>query len=271
MSIHRISLEAVQKIRQYIKTALTPPESENHPEVQISLDAVDELPEPESLDALGDLFKFASLSEEETYAPNTEGRWFVSAANPGAALIKLPGLSLKPDIRLVGYLHRTSNYGKGVVWAVPEAASTTAQLERALEDNPTDEQTPPHPQGALANFMQAIEGDRTPSSYLMASILRRELLEFGALGQSCNWSHHRLIASLPTQVNWQWRTEMPKDFTPKVGAMPNGKVVVEFFTCRVVPPIAIFRHLDQYPVGEYLCQYADQAIAIKASPSQKSA
>ncbi|MBD2096609.1 hypothetical protein H6F90_15860 [Trichocoleus sp. FACHB-591] len=262
MTIQKLPLEAVQKVRQYIKSNLALPESENYPKPQTLFDTSEEPPEPESLDALGDLFKFASLPEEETPSPNTEGHWFVSAVNPGSTLLKLPGLKLKPNFRLAGYLYRVPEGGAGSIWALPEEFSTTAQLEQALAAS-GDRAQPPQPSGALVDFMEAVEGDRSPSSYLVASILRRELQEFGVLGKYCEWSHHHLINTIPLQIKWQWRKAAPKDLIPKVASFPDGRVAVEFFTCRVVPPVAIFRHLDQYVAGTYKATCADQALAIK--------
>lgn len=262
MSIQKLPIEAVQKVRQYIQKSLVLPESENHPR-QTGFTSDEEMPEPDSLYDLGTLFNFAGPVDEDTLAPNTQGRWFISATNPGAALIKLPGLKLKPGLRIVSYLQRTGDSGTGVTWAIPEPLSTTAQLENALAKR-GDRDQPPCPEGALENFMEAIEGDRSPASFVVASILRRELLEFGAVGKGCQWTHHRLINAIPAQASWQWKSGIPKDLSPKVLVAVDGKVAVEFFTCRIVAPVAIFRHLDQYRAGQYQAVCLDQAIAALA-------
>lgn len=261
MTIQKIPLDSIQKIRQHIKGVLALPESENHPRSLSSYEEVDELPEPDSISDLGALFNFGGVVEETTYAPNTKGQWFISSVNPGDALMKLPGLRLKNNLRMVCYLHRTANDGIGVIWAMPESLSTTAQLEQALAGS-RDRNSPPHPAGALGDVMEAIEGDHSPATYVVASILKRELKELGALGKSCNWTHHRLINAVPEQVQWQWKMETPKDFSPKVKFFPDGKTAIEFFTCRVVPPVAIFQHIDQYPNGQYKATCLDRPIAI---------
>lgn len=261
MSVQKIPLETLQKIRQYIKNALTLPDSENHPKPWSSYDDLDDLPEPELLSDLGELFNFGGPLEGTTNIPNLRGLWFLSGVNPGSALNRLPGLRLKPDLRLVGYLNRTPNEGTGVIWALPEAYSTTAQLEDALAGC-GDLSQPPHPAGAFEEVMEAVEGDRSPASFIVASLLRRELREFGALGKSVNWSHHRLVNAPPTQLTWQWRIEQPKDFSPKVRLFPDGRAAIEFFTCRVTPPIALFQHVDQYPMEHYKAAMLDRPIAI---------
>jgi hypothetical protein len=265
MSIQKIPLESIQKIRQYIKNVLALPESENHPRSWSSYEEVDELPEPDSLSDLGQLFNFGGAVGEATYSPNTRGKWFISSVNPGDALLKLPGLRLKPEWRLVSFLNRTPDDGVGAIWAVPEALSTTAQLEKALERS-GDRSQPPHPEGALPDAMEAIEGDRSPVTYVVASILQRELKELGAVGKSCSWTHHRLINTPPIQVKWQWKIELSRDLSPKVRVFPDGTTAIEFFTCHIVPPIAIFQHVDQYPKGHYKAVSLDRPVAIPHRP-----
>ncbi len=258
MPVQKISLEAVQKIRQYIKGILMLPDSENYPGIGWSSE--EEIPEPESLDALSDLFNLGSPPGEVSHSPNTEGRWFVSALNPRAALTKLPGIKLKAGVRIASYLWRMGDHGVGLTWSIPEEIGTTFHLEAAL-DNCGGLDQPPHPIGAFADLMEAIEGDASPHSYMIASILRRELKEFGALGKHCNWSHSRFITAIPPQVNWKWHTQVPKDFSPKMVIAADGKAAIEFFTCRIVAPVTLLRHVDQYPPGEYKATNHDLVMA----------
>lgn len=252
----------VKKIRQYIKNILVVPDSENHPKEWVSFEEVDDLPEPESLDQLGDLFKFSSPLDPQMPAPNKAGSLFISTVNPGSVFSKLPGLKLKSGWRLVSYLYRQQDNGVGITWAVPEDRSTTAELENALADS-SDEITPPHPTGALPDFMEALEGDRSPMSFMIASLLRLELEEFGRLGKHCRWSNHWLINEIPAQVKWQWKTSSaPKDLSTKVQVLPDGKVAVEFFTLQVTKPVVICRHLEQYPASGYNAKYVDRPVAI---------
>lgn len=259
MSTQRVPLEALQKIRQHLKSALMLPESENHPRTLSNV----EPPKPESLEELGNLFHFGSVPEEALQLPNNQGQWFISATNPGSVFFKLPGLKLKSDIRFVGYLYRMSDDGTGVIWAVPQKFSTTAHLAKVLSTG-AGRETPPKPEGALPDFMSAIEGDRSLMSFVIASLLRRELLEFGALGKIASWTHHRLIETLPPQAQWQWRVNTVKDLSPKVRVFPDGRVAIEFFTCRTVAPIAIFQHVDQYSAENYQAKCLDRAVAIAA-------
>ncbi|MCU0526210.1 MAG: hypothetical protein MUF72_15435 [Elainella sp. Prado103] len=259
MSSQRFPLAAIQQIRQYIQGAIAV-DADKQSQTWLNLEEMDEVPEPTSLDDLSGVFAFGGLSPEEIAVPRAKAHWLLSTVNPAAALLKLPGIRLKPAWRLVSYLYREGNSGAGIVLALPEDQATTAQLEAALAGaNGLKQQ--PRPTAALPDFMDAIEGDRSPVSFIVASLLYRELREFGTAGHYRNWIHHRLIDAVPAKVQWQWQTEQPKDFSPKVRVMPDGQALVEFFTCRVSAGVAIYRHLDQYPVGQYKPKRVDKPLA----------
>jgi hypothetical protein len=260
MTTQIISLEALQKVRQHIKTMLTLPESENCPRLS-GLDDRDQTTVPNSLADLGDLFRVGACLEDGVPMPNDQGMWFLSVMEPSMAIAKLPHINLKPGYRLITYLYRVRESGCGSTWALPAALATTAHLELAL-DRASQEMDPPCPTGALPDFMAAIEGNNQPVSFVIASILRRELQEFGRLGTQQEWRQHRLIASAPTQARWQWRTDTAPDLNPKIRLRPDGQIIVEFFSCRVHPSVAIFQHLDQYEPGEYVAQSIDRPIAF---------
>ncbi|MEO1590306.1 MAG: hypothetical protein AAFU71_03325 [Cyanobacteria bacterium J06632_22] len=264
MSLQKLSIATLQKVQSYIRQSLQIPELESHPRPDAQGDNLDEIPEPSSLDGLGDLFRVGSTPDENVSTPNLDGRWFVSTVDAGRALTRLP-IQLKPDLRLVTYLYRTEELGEGVTWAIPEQLGTTAELEAALA-TATDLDNPPYPEGALLKVMSGITGDRSVLSFVTASILRRELDEFGRTGSRCDWSHHRFIATVPKQREWKWRMTPPSDLLPKARLLPDGQAAVEFYTCRVVAPIGIYRHVDQYQARSYLAKSMDQPVATVPAP-----
>jgi hypothetical protein len=258
MSIQRFSLAAIQQIRQHIqKTLVTAAEQT---QLWVGLEETDDAPAPTSIDDLSSIFAFGGLSAEEIIAPQAQAHWSLSTVNPASALLKLPGVTLKPDWRLVSYLYQEGSSSTGLVFALPELLATTARLEKARAASSSIKQ-PPQPEGALTDFMEAIEGDRSMVSFIVASLLCRELREFGAQGHYQSWTHHRLIDAVPPQVKWQWQSELPKDLTPKVKLMPDGQAIVEFFSCRVTAGIALYRHVDQYPVAQYKLKRLDKPLA----------
>jgi hypothetical protein len=256
MAVHKFPVASVHKVRHYLRRHLLIPPLEDQP----APPALEEVPEPVSLDGLGQLFRIGSSQEEAFSTPNREGRWFISTADAGAVFAHLPMLRLKPGFHLVTYLYRTTTSGVGMTWAVPAPFSTTAHLEEALKAA-GDAQTPPYPERALLNVMAAVAGDQSPLSFITASLLQRELQEFGYSGDAGQWCHHRLIGAAPPQRTWQWQIKPPVDLTPKVRRLSDGQTTVEFFTGRVVPPVGLFRHMDRYPVGHYVAKVTNQAVA----------
>ncbi|MGB3491746.1 MAG: hypothetical protein WBA57_03385 [Elainellaceae cyanobacterium] len=221
----------------------------------------EEIPEPNSLDDLGDVFKLGGFSDftSPIMAENDVPQWALCSINPGDVLLKLPGLSVKPYMRLVSFFYPMAEQTAGIIWAVPESYSTTAHLEDTLLLG-GDIHHPPQPPEALSDFMNAIEGDRSPASFLIASILRREFLDFGSHSDSHSWRHHRLIDSVPQALKPYWNDAQPKDLVPKVNVLEDGRVAVEFFTCRVKPPISICRHIDQYLRDRYAAKSIQRTL-----------
>ena len=261
MSIYKLSLAGLQKVRDHIQASLVIPELENQPSTVSLMDWEEEIPEPTSLDTLGDRFRAASDPDDLVSAPNLEGRWFLSSANPAIALKKIPGLQLQDNFRLVTYLLRTPKGGQGCTWAVPEFASGTAQLEEALID--CDRHHTPRPAQSLDDVMMALTGDGSPSSYLLASLFCREVNEFGGVGTQSHWLNHRLVGKVPAQVKWEWKVPTPyENLTPKVRALEDGRMAVEFFTCHTKAPIALYRHLDQYTAHSSVPKCSNVPIAL---------
>ncbi len=258
MSTQHIPFDTLQRIRQYLKTLLVLPESENRP-LTVALADPTLIAEPNSLAGLGDLFRIGGGMDKGVPKPNNLGDWYISVMDPGVAFMKLPGLQLRSGYRLATYLYRQGEEGVGKTWAIPEAMNTTANLEKALSAAGTEKE-PPKPLGCLEDISLAIEGDNSPSSYVYASLLRRELQEFGALGKRGVWSKQVLINSAPQQIQWQWRIDV-KDLAPKVRILQDDRVIVEFFTCQLAPSIVIFQHLDQYTLGDKAGGYLPKSIA----------
>jgi hypothetical protein len=257
MSIQKLPLAALQQVRQYIKSTIALTDVDQKFQDWAKLDEFEDLPEPESVDDLSSIFAFGSLSNEPTLGQTQRrSRWVVSTVNPGAALVKLPGLSLKPGMRLVSYVCQAKEAEGGAVWAVPDEFSTTALLEKAIGN----QSQMPRPEGALDHFMEAVQGDRSAASLVVAAILRRELEEFGA--SKHQWSQHQLIDAAPTQVKWQWSHQQPADLAPKVKIMPDGQAAIEFFTWRVSQPVSLFRHVELYSAESYVPKSQNQTIAI---------
>ncbi len=260
MSFQRYPLSTVQKVSQFVRETLVLPPHEQQ-SGSTNADDSENGPIPDSLNALGDLFRVGDMPEDNVPAPNAEGRWFVSTIDPSEALVKLPGLWMRPGIRMVTYLRQDANGGMGATVALPGLLSTTEYLEEAIAQVTQPDQAP-SPMGALSSLMAGVEGDGSLASFLSASIFTREVREFGRFGRYARWVHHRFVTAPPQQIAWQWRTKTPDDFSPKVVLRQDNEVIVEFYSCRVQKPIALFRHLDRYPPNSYTAENQDQVVAV---------
>ncbi|MEM7063199.1 MAG: hypothetical protein AAF572_08540 [Cyanobacteria bacterium P01_B01_bin.77] len=267
MSSQQFPINSLQNLRRSLKQQLVLPACEHTP----SYFAEEDMPEPESLASLSNLFRKGGITHTDGSTPNANGKWFISTVDASTVLKHLPGITLKPNYCLVTYLYRIrraqANHGGSVTWAIANQLSTTSHLEVALT-TAGDHNTPPYPEGALLNYMTAVTGNLKASSFLVASILQRELQEFGRCGKFHRWQHHRLIGSVPKQRSWQWHMEQPKNLVPKVHILPNSKVAVEFYTCRILPPVSIFRHIDRYSANNYVAKASNQAVATVVQPSK---
>ena len=111
----------------------------------------------------------------------------------------LKNLSLKPGFALRGYQFCSDGNGNGVVYAIPDGSPFPEPEEciyiQPVEVVPGVELDMPKPPSHLDNFMDAFEGDGTLQSYVEASMLQRELEEFGAMWHGCSWSTHDIIDS----------------------------------------------------------------------------
>ena len=203
-----------------------------------------------------------------------EPGWRKSKADPMRLLAVFPPLRMKTGHVLRAYQYMHGGNGNGMVWAMPAAAPfpepadcSSVNLGMILDDVPK-------PAGAVEP-MPLIEGDGTPWSYLCASLLARELLEFGAYWHGSSWGDHRLVGRAPwvepwprgggdapntKKDEWKWKEAEPVEWNPAV-CTENGKVTVAFFSFTALGVESIYRHRDLYMLGNYVPQQSDAAIA----------
>jgi hypothetical protein len=215
--------------------------------------------------------------------PEPEG-WSKSWHDPLKVVELFRPLRVKKDHVLRAYLHREGGNGFGVVWALP-----------ADSEYPEPKDCPrlehhylrlPKPWDALDDTMEAIEGDDSAWSYLAASLLRRELGEFGALWHGIQWGTHVLLDDnpwaggpprddeLPRQRpdsqphQWKWFEVQPANWAPQVRLEPD-RAIVTFYTYTAlaggddgeIERERIIRHTDTYRRGKYRSMTVEKKIA----------
>ncbi len=201
--------------------------------------------------------------------------WSKSLVDPMDLLAVFEPLRIKDGYILRAFQFREGGNGNGFVWAMPLDADFPNPEECPRLANVFLE--PPVPPAALDDPMEAIDGDGSPWSYICASILAREMAEFGAMWHGCNWDTHRILGSDPlqdlgpepsddsrvlgTEVDWNWDGPRPKRWNPRV-SQGSKAVKVKFFTHSGLGQEAIYRHTDTYQPGSYRFKSDRKQIAI---------
>lgn len=183
--------------------------------------------------------------------PDTPEGWSLSPADPGRVVAALPGLALAPGRALHGYQHRSDRDGSGVVYAFAADAAPA----------PPDGD-PPHPPGARP-AMSAVRVDGSPGSFLAASVLARELSEFGAVGHGVAWLAETVLDTDPwsagidflgpvkspsERAGWEWLEPEPDDWPAHVW-IDDARALVRLYTFTALGSEAILRHEDTYLAG----------------------
>lgn len=216
---------------------------------------------------------------------NTPEGWSKSRVDPARLLTAFPALRLREGYVWRAYVFKEDGNSNGFVWALPAGA---AYLEP--DECPRVESHflhPPKPFDALDDLMEAIEGDDTPASYLQASILRREVKEFGSGWHGVKWGMHRVLdnhpwhgaqaagddsmALYPTSEprEWKWLSPRPTAWAPEVRIEPD-RATVTFYTYTALyaegdgdtlEKERIVRHTDTYRRGKYRALVVEQKVA----------
>jgi len=161
-------------------------------------------------------------------------------------------------------LYGSNGNGNGVVWAIPEsqAVPLPEDCER-LEDVFLG---PPRPRGALDDFMEAIEGAGNPQSYLFASILARELREFGAMWHGLWWDDVLVLAGPaggPADAEpgyWTWDNPCPDHFGPFF-EMADGLPQITLHLFSYMGEEQVFRAVDTFQPAGYCFETAYTHLA----------
>lgn len=120
---------------------------------------------------------------------DTPEGWSKSRVNPNKLIAVFKPLALRNGMVLRAYVFREEGNGNGVVWAMTSTAEFPEPKDCPTLDNHLLKA--PKPADALDDAMEAIEGDKSPWSYLAASLLRRELSSFAARWHGVRWGRTR--------------------------------------------------------------------------------
>jgi hypothetical protein len=122
-----------------------------------------------------------------------------------------------------------------------------------------------------------VDGDQSALSYLQASILARELDEFGAGWHGLTWSTHRILEedltvsdfanrasdSRQDRASWKWQ-EAVTEWRPAC-IVNDALIQVVFYTYSELYTRSIVRHRDVYRPGSYKCE-SEQSVVAGGGP-----
>lgn len=183
------------------------------------------------------------------------GRWIVCSLDVEAILAEVPTLRLRSGWRLRGYAYRSGGNGQGFMVALPPGVPDPHPLGAtwgSLFD-------PPYVAGRQPVY-EAIEGDGSEESYLHASILLRELDEFGALWHGTSWGDHHLVDALPPDWPWTNERRLPRSLAPRVVRL-GAEVRVVLVSFCYIEQVRLVRHIDVYAAGGYRPRVAQEILA----------
>ena len=205
----------------------------------------------------------SSLMEENCSEPY-EG-WIVYPCEINVILKAFPHLYLEPGKKISGIYYREFAGGNIKPFVIDEETPVF------LPDNLTEVSFFEDIHMGDPDCMAYISGDKSPESYLEASILSREIPEIGAAWHGLNWTDHTILddtmlnrtcqednsglETIPSRADlqgslWDWNEPWPVSFNPAVSVSPDG-ITVEFYTYNPMEFERITRFTDYYTPDSY--------------------
>lgn len=216
--------------------------------------------------------KLNELSQLPEATPNG---WSKSRIDPSRLLTVFPELQVREGYVLRAYVFKEEANSNGFVWGLPADAEFPEP-----DDCPRLEShflKPPKPFDALDDMMEVIAGDDSAESYLHASILRRELAEFGGGWHGIVWGMNTVLDDTPWNppprdeedagpmypeskpAEWKWIAPKPESWKPEV-RLEKDKAIVMFYSYTPLSAELdngeeekerIIRHTETYRRGKY--------------------
>jgi hypothetical protein len=187
-----------------------------------------------------------------------EEGWFKSHENPESIVMSFSHLRIKEGYKLRAYQFRSGGNGNGLVWAIP-TDKTLPNPERY------DFFSDLRPEYALTDFMEALEGDKTPMSYLQASIVFHELHEFGALWHGVSWGRDVILPMSENEplgtYKWEMLEQEPDIIEPYFYINSEGNPVVVFHTINDIGTVTFNRYVHIFSKDDYIVEVEQTCIA----------
>ncbi|MCK1997511.1 hypothetical protein MPH47_09805 [Psychrobacillus psychrodurans] len=197
----------------------------------------------------------------EAFDDHTDG-WHRTSANPESVVMGFSHLHIKEGYKLRAYQYFEGGNGNGIVWAIPLDEKLPEPSEcTTLEWHFLDA---PKPLNALSDFMKAINGDKTPLSYLQASIVFHELHEFGAVWHGISWGRDRILShsdDIEIKYKWEMIEENPDIIEPHFFYNQSGYPVIVFYTINDIGSVTFNKYVHTFNKNDYTVEVERSCIA----------
>jgi hypothetical protein len=208
-----------------------------------------------------------SLHNSAEYRDAPEGWSKCTSLDPTKTLDAFPSLHIEEGFTLRAYLFRSSHAGVSETYAMPVGSPfpepTECGAASSIEEGGATK--PPLPPNAY-DVMERVKGDGSPVSYLSASLLSREIAEFGAYWHAIRWGTHIILDSesklealrkrVPSEAGlepFRWWEPKPSEWRPTVrifNVKDRGRdmkeTIVSFYTYSPLSREGIYHHVDHY-------------------------
>lgn len=163
---------------------------------------------------------------------------------PADVLAPFPHLQWLPGWQMIAHTYSATGGSGESYWIMPPDAPPWREQtqmwkgERAIGSR---------------EIKEALSGDRSPQSFLEASVLIRDMTGSGPGTDGGRWYSHDLVGA-PTDENWLWIQEevfCRDDLQPNVVISRDGSATVTFFTVSRLNQVRLVRHRDCYHPGSY--------------------
>ena len=201
-----------------------------------------------------------------------ESNVFAHSLDLSIVLQSTNGLRLKTGYRIRGSIFHEDRNGNGFLWAVKIGKGNKKSHHLVRIPRPDIGLALPalRPDNACPDIMEAITGNFSPFSYLEASILKRELKEFGALWHGCDWGTYKILAS-PNDtrsgmigggcpLKWSWISRKIADLRPRVD-IKSGQVLVTFYARSDLGSQRIMRFKEIFESDSYVSTSTQVEVA----------
>ncbi|MEK5419513.1 hypothetical protein [Paenibacillus sp. FSL L8-0708] len=189
--------------------------------------------------------------------------WFRSSTNPESILKGFSHLHIKENYKLRAYQYSDGANGNGVVWAIP----VNMDLPPANECECLEEHflIAPKPAFALDDCMQVIDGDKSPLSYLQASVAFHDIHEFGAFWHGTSWGRDVILpineGENADKYQWKMIEDEPATLEPHFYYSNLGNPTIVFHTINDIGTVTMNRYVHTFSKSDYTLRVERTCIA----------